>query len=136
MNRCLVSDFKNQTPNVKKNINRTHSALLDELDDLELTIKRCDFDTEFAKLITTTTRIKIIKDLIILFDYFKNKDTLNINHEDRNHLLNIVKKVNKRIKLHLYQLKILVPKEVPNNIEYFGMIIKISLTILLKVNKY
>ena len=136
MNRCLVSDFKNQTAYVKKNINRTHSALLDELDDLELTIKRCDFDTEFAKLITTTTRIKIIKDLIILFDYFKNKDTLNINHEDRNHLLNIVKKVNKRIKLHLYQLKILVPKEVPNNIEYFGMIIKISLTILLKVNKY
>ena len=135
MNRCLVSDFKNQTAYVKKNINRTHSALLDELDDLELTIKRCDFDTEFAKLITTTTRIKIIKDLIILFDYFKNKDTLNINHEDRNHLLNIVKKVNKRIKLHLYQLKILVPKEVPNNIEYFGMIIKISLTILLKVNK-
>ena len=136
MNRCLVSDFKNQTAYVKKNINRTHSALLDELDDLELTIKRCDFDTEFAKLITTTTRIKIIKDLIILFDYFKNKDTLNINHEDRNHLLNIVKKVNKRIKLHLYQLKILVPKEVPTNIEYFGMIIKISLTILLKVNKY
>ena len=136
MNRSLVSDFKNQSPHVKKNINKTHSALLDELDNLELLIKRYDFELEFPKLITTTTRIKIIKDLIVLFDYFKNNDTLNINQEDRNYLLNIVKRVNKRIKLHLYQLKILVPKEVPNNIEYFGMIIKISLTILLKVNKY
>ena len=66
----LINDFKNQSPNVKKNINRTHSALLDELDSLELVIKRCDFDAEFAKLITTTTRIKIIKDLIILFLLF------------------------------------------------------------------
>ena len=37
MNRSLINDFKNQTPNVKKNINRTHSALLDELDSLEYT---------------------------------------------------------------------------------------------------
>jgi len=136
MNRSLVNDFKNQLPHVKKNIHKSHSALLDELDDLELTIKRCDFENDFPTLITTTTRIKIIKDLIILFDYFKHNDTLNIKQEDRNYLLNIVKRVNKRIKLHLYQLKILVPKELPNNIEYFGMIIKISLTILLKVNKY
>lgn len=153
MNRCLVNDFKNQSPYIKKNIHKSHSALLNELDDLEQIIKRCDFEKDFPTLITTTTRIKIIKDLIILFDYFKttfgkgstksacgadptNKDTLNINNEDRNDLLNIVKRCNKRIKLHMYQLKILVPKEVPNNIEYFGMIIKISLTILLKVNKY
>lgn len=136
MNRSLVNDFKNQSPYIKKNIHKSHSALLNELDDLEQIIKRCDFEKDFPTLITTTTRIKIIKDLIILFDYFKNKDTLNINNEDRNYLLNIVKRCNKRIKLHLYQLKILVPKEVPNNIEYFGMIIKISLTILLKVNKY
>lgn len=148
MNRSLVNDFKNQSPHVKKNIHKSHSALLDELDDLELlqeaSCKRyykTECETAFAEkdfptLITTTTRIKIIKDLIVLFDYFKNNDTLNINQEDRNYLLNIVKRTNKRIKLHLYQLKLLVPKEVPNNIEYFGMIIKISLTILLKVNKY
>ena len=61
MNRSLVSDFKNQSPHVKKNINKTHSALLDELDNLELLIKRYDFELEFPKLITTTTRIKIIK---------------------------------------------------------------------------
>lgn len=135
MNRSLVSDFKNQSPHVKKNINKTHSALLDELDNLELLIKRYDFELEFPKLITTTTRIKIIKDLIILFSYFKNKDTLAIPSEDKNKLLNTLKICNKRIKLHLYQLKILVPNEVPTNIEYFGMIVKICLTILLKVNK-
>lgn len=135
MNRSLVSDFKNQSPHVKKNINKTHSALLDELDNLELLIKRYDFELEFPKLITTTTRIKIIKDLIILFSYFKNKDTLAIPSEDKNKLLNTLKICNKRIKLHLYQLKILVPTEVPSNIEYFGMIVKICLTILLKVNK-
>jgi hypothetical protein len=135
MNRSLVNDFKNQSPHVKKNINKTHSALLDELDNLELLIKRYDFELEFPKLITTTTRIKIIKDLIILFSYFKNKDTLAIPSEDKNKLLNTLKICNKRIKLHLYQLKILVPTEVPSNIEYFGMIIKICLTILLKVNK-
>ena len=136
MNRSLVNDFKNQSPHIKKNIHKSHSALLDELDDLELTIKKCDFENDFPTLITTTTRIKIIKDLIILFDYFKHNDTLNIKQEDRNYLLNIVKRSNKRIKLHLYQLTMLVPKEVPNNLEYFGMLIKISLTILLKVNKY
>jgi hypothetical protein len=135
MNRSLVSDFKNQSPHVKKNINKTHSALLDELDNLELLIKRYDFELEFPKLITTTTRIKIIKDLIILFSYFKNKDTLAIPSEDKSKLLNTLKICNKRIKLHLYQLKILVPAEVPSNIEYFGMIVKICLTILLKVNK-
>ena len=135
MNRSLVSDFKNQSPHVKKNINKTHSALLDELDNLELLIKRYDFELEFPKLITTTTRIKIIKDLIILFSYFKNKDTLAIPNEDKSKLLNTLKICNKRIKLHLYQLKILVPNEVPTNIEYFGMIVKICLTILLKVNK-
>jgi hypothetical protein len=135
MNRSLVSDFKNQSPHVKKNINKTHSALLDELDNLELLIKRYDFELEFPKLITTTTRIKIIKDLIILFSYFKNKDTLAIPSEDKSKLLNTLKICNKRIKLHLYQLKILVPNEVPTNIEYFGMIVKICLTILLKVNK-
>jgi len=134
MNRSLVNDFKNQTPHVKKNINKTHSALLDELDNLELLIKRYDFELEFPKLITTTTRIKIIKDLIILFSYFKNKDTLAIPSEDKNKLLNTLKICNKRIKLHLYQLKILVPNEVPTNIDYFGMIVKICLTILLKIN--
>jgi len=134
MNRSLINDFKNQTPNVKKNINKTHSALLDELDSLELTIKRCDFETEFPKLITTTTRIKIIKDLIILFDYFKHKNTLAIPSEDKTNLLNTIKRCNKRIKLHLYQLKLLVPQEVTTNIDYFGMIIKICLTILLKIN--
>jgi len=134
MNRSLVSDFKNQSPHVKKNINKTHSALLDELDNLELLIKRYDFELEFPKLITTTTRIKIIKDLIILFSYFKNKDTLAIPSEDKSKLLNTLKICNKRIKLHLYQLKILVPTEVPSNIEYFGMIVKICLTILLKIN--
>jgi hypothetical protein len=135
MNRSIVNDFKNQSPHVKKNINKTHSALLDELDNLELLIKRYDFELEFPKLITTTTRIKIIKDLIILFSYFKNKDTLAIPSEDKSKLLNTLKICNKRIKLHLYQLKILVPNEVPTNIEYFGMIVKICLTILLKVNK-
>ena len=134
MNRSLVSDFKNQSPHVKKNIKKTHSALLDELDNLELIVKKCDFELEFPKLITTTTRIKIIKDLIILFSYFKNKDTLAIPSEDKNKLLNTLKICNKRIKLHLYQLKILVPNEVPTNIEYFGMIVKICLTILLKIN--
>jgi hypothetical protein len=134
MNRSIVNDFKNQSPHVKKNINRTHSALLDELDNLELLIKRYDFELEFPKLITTTTRIKIIKDLIILFSYFKNKDTLAIPSEDKSKLLNTLKICNKRIKLHLYQLKILVPTEVPSNIDYFGMIVKICLTILLKIN--
>jgi hypothetical protein len=134
MNRSLVNDFKNQSPHVKKNINKTHSALLDELDNLELLIKRYDFELEFPKLITTTTRIKIIKDLIILFSYFKNKDTLAIPSEDKSKLLNTLKICNKRIKLHLYQLKLLNPYEVPSNIEYFGMIVKICLTILLKIN--
>ena len=134
MTRNLINDFKNQTPNVKKNINRTHSALLDELDSLELTIKRCNFDTEFAKLITTTTRIKIIKDLIILFNYFKHNNTLAIPSEDKNNLLNTLKRCNKRIKLHLYQLKLLCPEELLTNINYFGMIVKICLTILVKIN--
>ena len=146
MNRSLINDFKNQTPNVKKNINRTHSALLDELDSLELQQgsprtrfynTECETvftETEFAKLITTTTRIKIIKDLIILFDYFKHKNTLAIPSEDKTNLLNTIKRCNKRIKLHLYQLKLLVPHEVKTNVDYFGMIVKICLTILLKIN--
>lgn len=134
MKRNLINDFKNQTPYVKKNINKTYSALLNELDSLELIINKCDFETEFPKLITTTTRIKIIKELLILFKYFKTNNTLTISQEDKKYLLNILKSCNKRIKLHLYQLKLLVPQEIPSNIEYFGMIVKICLTILLQLN--
>lgn len=128
----LIKDFNIHNPYVKKNINKTYSALLDEMDNLELIKNKCDYDTEFPKLVTTTTRVKIIRDLILLFKCFKTENLDKISQDEKNKLLEILKNCRKRIRLHLFQLRILNPYEVPSNITYFSMIIKIALTLLLK----
>lgn len=140
----LIKDFNIHNPYVKKNINKTYSALLDEMDNLELMLEasserfykpECETvfaDTEFPKLVTTTTRVKIIRDLILLFKCFKTEDLDTISQDEKNKLLEILKNCRKRIRLHLFQLRILNPYEVPSNITYFSMIIKIALTLLLK----
>lgn len=128
----LIDDFSIHNPFVKKNISKTYSALLDEMDNLELIKNKCDYDKEFPKLVTTTTRVKIIRDLILLFKCFKTKDLDTISQDDKDKMLEVLKNCRKRIRLHLFQLKILNPYEVPSNITYFNMIIKIALTLLLK----
>jgi hypothetical protein len=128
----LIADFSIHNPFVKKNISKTYSSLLDEMDNLELIKNKCDYDSEFPKLITTTTRVKIIRDLILLFKCFKTQDLDTISQDEKNKMLEVLKNCRKRIRLHLFQLKILNPYEVPSNITYFNMIIKIALTLLLK----
>jgi hypothetical protein len=128
----LIKDFSIHNPFVKKNISKTYSALLDEMDNLELIKSKCDYDKEFPKLVTTTTRVKIIRDLILLFKCFKTEDLDKISQDEKEKMLEVLKICRKRIRLHLFQLKILNPYEVPSNITYFNMIIKIALTLLLK----
>lgn len=128
----LIDDFSIHNPFVKKNISKTYSSLLDEMDNLELIKNKCDYDSEFPKLITTTTRVKIIRDLILLFKCFKTTDLDKISQDEKNKMLEVLKNCRKRIRLHLFQLKILNPYEVANNIRYFNMIIKIALTLLLR----
>lgn len=130
----LIKDFSIHNPYVKKNINKTYSALLDEMDNLELIKNKCDYDKEFPKLVTTTTRVKIIRDLILLFKCFKSENLDTISQDEKNKLLEVLKNCRKRIRLHLFQLRILNPYEVPSNVTYFSMIVKIALTLLLKNN--
>jgi len=130
----LIKDFSIHNPYVKKNISKTYSALLDEMDNLELIKNKCDYDSEFPKLVTTTTRVKIIRDLILLFKCFKTEDLDKISQDEKDKMLEVLKNCRKRVRLHLFQLKILNPYEVPSNITYFNMIIKIALTLLIKNN--
>jgi len=128
----LIDDFGIHNPYVKRNINKTYSALLNEMDNLELIKSNCNYDKEFPKLVTTTTRVKIIRDLILLYKCFRTEEFITISQDEKNKLLEILKNCRKRIRLHLFQLKILNPYEVPTNVTYFNMIIKIALTLLLK----
>jgi len=101
---------------------------------MELIKNKCDYDSEFPKLVTTTTRVKIIRDLILLFKCFKTEDLDKISQDEKDKMLEVLKNCRKRVRLHLFQLKILNPYEVPSNITYFNMIIKIALTLLIKNN--
>jgi len=77
-----------------------------------------DYETQFGELITVTTRLKIINELILIFKMIK-KNT------DKQIILEKLLNVKKRIKLHFKQLKKLKQKNINENIEYFTMILKI-----------
>lgn len=78
-----------------------------------------DYETEFGELISVTTRLKIINELIIIFKMIKKKNT------DKQIILEKLLNVKKRIKLHFKQLKKLKQKNINENIEYFIIILKI-----------
>ena len=103
---------------IKNKIYTTINQLHDELDKSYELKKELDFDTEFPELITTETRIKILKEFINLFKLAKKntKDKLILERSSA---------ITKRCKLHFYQLKRLGTNNYEDNVMYFTTLFRV-----------
>jgi hypothetical protein len=103
---------------IKNKIYTTINQLHDELDKSYELKKELNFDTEFPKLITNETRIKLLKEFIFLFKLAKKntKDKLILER------INLIKC---RCKLHLSQLKRLETKNYEDNVMMFTTLMRV-----------
>jgi len=86
-----------------------------------------DYDTEFGELMTTTTRLKIINELLVIMKILRR------DSKDKEILIR-VKQLTPRLKLHFKQLKNLHQKNYHKNTEYFELILKIIYSFVLYKN--
>lgn len=82
---------------IKNKIYITLDYLYDELDKSYIIKKQLNFDTQLGQLITNETRIKLLKDFIIIFKLLRKNE--------KEGLLKLLNKISNRIKLHISQLK-------------------------------
>jgi hypothetical protein len=78
------------------------TALLNDLDDCKNFKSKLNFDTQFPELMTLTVKEKLIGnfiDVISTLIKWKNENIVKI------YLLNQMKVINKRLKIHLVQLE-------------------------------
>ena len=103
---------------IKNKIYTTINQLHDELDKSYELKKELDFDTEFPELITTETRIKLLKEFINIFKLAKKntKDKLILERSSA---------VTKRCKLHFSQLKKLQTRNYEDNVMYFTTLLRV-----------
>lgn len=83
-----------------------------------------DYDTEFGALVTTTTRLKIINELLVIMKILKR------DSKDKE-ILNKINKLKPRLKLHFKQLEKMNQKNTEQNREYFTLIFKIIYSFVL-----
>jgi hypothetical protein len=108
---------------IKNKIYTTINQLHEELDKSYELKKELDFDTEFPELITTETRIKILKEFISIFKLAKTQDT-------RSEMLNNIKFLTKRCKLHFSQLKRLKIQNYEDNVLYFTTLLRVLYSLI------
>jgi hypothetical protein len=113
--------------NLKKYLNINKSQLHEEL-DIAIKLKNdCSYDDEFIGIkLTALTREKIFS---ILINIFKN-----IHYNQFNKVQEDLIKVNKKIRLHIYQMKKLNAHNLKENIDYFTDILKVCYSIVIKIN--
>ena len=117
----------NLSKQIKNKIYTTIGGLHDELDKSYELKKELDFDTEFPELITTTTRIKLLKEFINIFKLAKHQNT-------RSEMLNNINLVTKRCKLHFSQLKRLETKNYEDNVLYFTTLMRVVYSLSIQRN--
>jgi hypothetical protein len=111
----------------RNKIYSTITQLNEELDKSYELQKTLNFDRDFPTLITTTTRIKILKEFIELFKLMKNYNTTT-----RVIILERTSILTKRVKLHFFQLKRL-KDNLEDNTLFFTTLLRVLLS--LTINK-
>jgi hypothetical protein len=103
---------------IKNKIYTTINQLHDELDKSYELKKELNFDTNFPELITTETRIKIIKEFINIFKLAKKntKDKLILEKSSN---------ITGRCKLHFSQLKRLKIENYEDNVMFFTTLMRV-----------
>tara|TARA_R110001592_G_scaffold116898_1_gene318555 strand:- start:140 stop:553 length:414 start_codon:yes stop_codon:yes gene_type:complete len=130
-----LHNVSNKLQCIKNEIYTTINQLHDELDKSYELKKELNFDTEFPDLITTETRIKLLKEFINLFKLVKkNPHTLNEFTMCRCVILERCSAITKRCKLHFSQLKRLGTKNYKGNVMYFTALMKVLYSLSIKMN--
>ena len=104
--------------NIKNKIYTTINQLHEELDKSYELKNQLSFDNEFPELITNETRIKVLKEYIEIYKLAKK----NVNDET---ILDRTKNINKKLNLHLHQLKKLQTKNYQDNVKYFTVLTQV-----------
>jgi hypothetical protein len=105
------------------NINKSH--LHEELDTAIKLKNSCSYEDDVIGVkLTALTREKIFK---ILINIFKN-----IHYNQFNKVQEDLIKVNKKIRLHIYQMKKLRAYNLKENMDYFTDILKVCYSIVVK----
>ena len=95
-----------------------------------------DFETDMGKKISIVTRIKILNEMLYLFNKIKNLNRKGNEVRDEKIkeeiLIDHMRKLNKRCKLHFFQLDKLREYNYDSNYIYFTLIIKLLYSFCLK----
>ena len=105
---------------IKDKIYITLDNLYDELDTSYNTKKMLECEKDFGEMVVNETRIKLIKDFIKVFKLLRKKETVLV--------LITLHEIQKRIKLHLYQLRRMkMKKEIcEDNRLYFTVLLRVA----------
>ena len=122
--------------NMKKSIVETIDNLHYEVERSHLLLNELDFETDMGKKISIVTRIKILNEMLYLFNKIKNLNRKGNEVRDEKIkeeiLIDHMRKLNKRCKLHFFQLDKLREYNYDSNYIYFTLIIKLLYSFCLK----
>tara|TARA_R110000737_G_scaffold313580_1_gene323089 strand:+ start:446 stop:820 length:375 start_codon:yes stop_codon:yes gene_type:complete len=121
---------------MKKSVVETIDNLHYEIERSHLLLNELDFETDMGKKISIVTRIKILNEMLYLFNKIKNLNRKGNEVRDEKIkeeiLIDHMRKLNKRCKLHFFQLHKLRESNYDSNYIYFTLIIKLLYSFCLK----
>tara|TARA_R110002167_G_scaffold75435_1_gene210504 strand:- start:57 stop:443 length:387 start_codon:yes stop_codon:yes gene_type:complete len=122
--------------NMKKSVVETIDNLHYEVESSRILLNELDFETDMGKKISIVTRIKILNEMLYLFNKIKNLNRKGNEVRDEKIkeeiLIDHMRKLNKRCKLHFFQLDKLREYNYDSNYIYFTLIIKLLYSFCLK----
>lgn len=116
---------------LKNKIYTTLDNLYDELDKSYTLKEQLHFDLEFGELITNETRIKLLKDFIIVFKLLRKSVKPNGERQD---ILKLLNNITNRTKLHFSQLKKIKTKNLEDNKMYFTTLLRVAFNLCLSIS--
>lgn len=110
---------------LRSKIYTTLDQLHDELDKSYILKEQLHFDISFGELVTNETRIKLLKDFIIVFKLLRKNEKENV--------LKLLNNITNRTKLHIFQLKRIKTKNLEDNKLYFTTLLRVAFNLCLSI---
>ena len=122
--------------NMKNKIVETIDNLHYQVESSRLLLNQLDFDTDMGEKISILTRLKILNEMLYIFNKVKwlNRKGNEANDKKIKEeiLIDNMRSLTKRCKLHFYQLRKLEQANFESNFAYFTLIIKLLYSFCLK----
>ena len=122
--------------NMKNKIVETIDNLHYQVESSRLLLNQLDFDTDMGEKISILTRLKILNEMLYIFNKVKWLNQKGNEANDKKIkeeiLIDNMRSLTKRCKLHFYQLRKLEQANFESNFAYFTLIIKLLYSFCLK----